>query len=327
MTTVINVMVTETEYVFMVPPENIEYVIISTTAIGPLVNTSASEDGDYLPLEGGVITGDIVHTDSIDGSSFRRYSWAIYTEANHTTIDDTQISMVSVGRGSLYAGPDFGYSYNAETNSTAISITEIDGDGAGVKVRSDGKIVWHDDTELERDSAGVLKTPGVIRSADAVDDTDLVNIRAGNALWVAQTVNGFAPLDGGGLIADAIIPATIARDSEIAAAVAAAVAGVIGTAPGALDALGEISDAIGDDPNFAITIANSLATKVPKSLYDANTILVANADDTPFAMTVGEATIVGRATGGNIAALLPAQVRTIIDLSGQISATPRSLLP
>ena len=40
-----------------------------------------------------------------------------------------------------------------------------------------------------------------------------------------------------------------------------------------------------------------------KSLFDANTILAADTDDTPAALTVTEQTLVGRATGGNIAAI------------------------
>lgn len=42
---------------------------------------------------------------------------------------------------------------------------------------------------------------------------------------------------------------------------------------------------------------------VLKSTYDANTVLYATTDNTPVALTVSEQTIVGRATGGNIAAL------------------------
>lgn len=40
---------------------------------------------------------------------------------------------------------------------------------------------------------------------------------------------------------------------------------VIGTAGAALDTLGELSDALGDDANFASTVTNSLATKVAKT--------------------------------------------------------------
>ena len=40
---------------------------------------------------------------------------------------------------------------------------------------------------------------------------------------------------------------------------------VIGTAGAALDTLGELSDALGDDANFASTVTNSLSTKVSKT--------------------------------------------------------------
>lgn len=48
---------------------------------------------------------------------------------------------------------------------------------------------------------------------------------------------------------------------------------------------------------------DQLALYVTKALFDANTILFATSDNTPAALTVGEQTVVGRATGGAIAAL------------------------
>lgn len=45
------------------------------------------------------------------------------------------------------------------------------------------------------------------------------------------------------------------------------------------------------------------ADTVIKAIYDAQTILHATSDNTPVALTVGEQTVVGRVTGGNIAAL------------------------
>ena len=52
-----------------------------------------------------------------------------------------------------------------------------------------------------------------------------------------------------------------------------------------------------------------------ESTYDANTILKADADDTPIALTVDASTIVGRASTGDIAALTAAQVATIVQSS------------
>ena len=38
---------------------------------------------------------------------------------------------------------------------------------------------------------------------------------------------------------------------------------IVGSAPGTLDTLQELGDALGDDPNFATTVTNSIATKLP----------------------------------------------------------------
>jgi len=49
--------------------------------------------------------------------------------------------------------------------------------------------------------------------------------------------------------------------------------------------------------------SNLNTDKLEKSTYDAHTVLYATTDNTPVALTVGEQTVVGRATGGNISAL------------------------
>ena len=58
-------------------------------------------------------------------------------------------------------------------------------------------------------------------------------------------------------------------------------------------------------------------TWVPKpavlaALFNANTLLKADVDNTPEALAVGEQTLVGRITGGEVTALTPAQVRTLV---------------
>ena len=57
------------------------------------------------------------------------------------------------------------------------------------------------------------------------------------------------------------------------------------------------------DPTMRALVAAdipSLTAYVPKTLYDAQSILAATADDTPAAVTVAEQRLVGRLTGGNI---------------------------
>lgn len=61
------------------------------------------------------------------------------------------------------------------------------------------------------------------------------------------------------------------------------------------------------------TMAYETATNyVAKALFDAHTILAATSDNTPAALTVGEQTLVGRVTSGNIAALTAAQAMGIL---------------
>lgn len=59
------------------------------------------------------------------------------------------------------------------------------------------------------------------------------------------------------------------------------------------------------------SLQTDLAALVPKSLFDANTMLIATSDNTPVALTVGASTIVGRKASGGIVALTGAEALTI----------------
>ena len=70
--------------------------------------------------------------------------------------------------------------------------------------------------------------------------------------------------------------------------------------------------------NAWITIGILGATNlglVPKTLFDAYSILAADVDDTPATLTVGASTIVGRKAAGGIVALTAAEARTILNVA------------
>jgi hypothetical protein len=73
---------------------------------------------------------------------------------------------------------------------------------------------------------------------------------SGNITMGGNTVTGLATPSAS---SDAATKGYV--DSEVAA--------VIDSAPGALDTLNELAAALGDDPNYATTITNALATKLP----------------------------------------------------------------
>ncbi len=60
--------------------------------------------------------------------------------------------------------------------------------------------------------------------------------------------------------------------------------------------------------------------RVTKALFDSNTILKADSDNTPAALAVAEQRLVGRITSGVIAALTAAQVRTLLNVENAAAA-------
>jgi hypothetical protein len=80
--------------------------------------------------------------------------------------------------------------------------------------------------------------------------------------------------------------------------------------------------ASGDIAALTVAQAQALlgtAAAVPKTLYDANTVLKADADDTPSALVIPPSTMLGRAASGGIAALTVAQVQALIGSGGSSS--------
>ena len=61
-------------------------------------------------------------------------------------------------------------------------------------------------------------------------------------------------------------------------------------------------------------LVTAVKARVLESLFDANTILKADSDDTPAALTVDEQRLVGRITAGVITGLSAAQVKTLLSL-------------
>ena len=107
---------------------------------------------------------------------------------------------------------------------------------------------------------------------------------------------------------------------DVDAAVTAAVNSLLDGAPGALNTLNELAAALGDDENFAATVTAALAARVAKADYDANTVLAADTDDTPVAVSLAASQILGRKASGGIVAMTMAELREIIG-SGRSDTT------
>lgn len=75
----------------------------------------------------------------------------------------------------------------------------------------------------------------------------------------------------------------------------------------------------GINADWTVTQGN-LEGALVEADFDANTILKADTDNNPVAMTVHEQTFVGRKTGGNIAPLTPAEARVILNVADGATA-------
>ncbi len=86
-------------------------------------------------------------------------------------------------------------------------------------------------------------------------------------------------------------------------------------------------DLSGTYPNPALSVAKQaeLDGKVPKSLYDANTVLAADTNDTPAALTMGASTILARLAAGNIKAASVAEILTLLGTPTNAQAVLQAL--
>lgn len=99
---------------------------------------------------------------------------------------------------------------------------------------------------------------------------DLTNVSADNlktAVERSGALDTYAPLASPALTGTPTAPTAEQGDSSTMLAttafVNAAILRLIGAAPGALDTLEELANALGDDPNFATTVTNLIAEKAP----------------------------------------------------------------
>ena len=99
---------------------------------------------------------------------------------------------------------------------------------------------------------------------------DLTNVSTDNlktAVERSGALSTYAPLNSPALTGTPTSPTAEQGDSSTTIAttafVNAAILRLIGAAPGALDTLEELANALGDDPNFATTMTNLIATKAP----------------------------------------------------------------
>jgi hypothetical protein len=96
-----------------------------------------------------------------------------------------------------------------------------------------------------------------------------------------------------------------------------AVANLVDTAPATLDTLNELAAALGDDPNFATTVTNSIADKLPL----AGGTVTGNVDVVSLGITGGTLPWTAVATGDTLIFAYNGSNKMKLDGSGNITVT------
>lgn len=114
------------------------------------------------------------------------------------------------------------------------------------------------------------------------------------------------------------------------------VAGLVNSAPSTLDTLKELSDALGNDPNFAATVTNKIGAKLEKGGYngtanDLKSLIDGKLGKTEKAQTAGIADTANACSGNSATATKLATPRTIngvaFDGTANITVTDNTKLP
>lgn len=133
---------------------------------------------------------------------------------------------------------------------------------------ADAAAVYGDPIDVSHIPAAIARTAALTAETNARLAADALLI----PLAQKGAANGVAPLDAGGLIAEPLIPASITRDSELTAAVQAAVDALLDGVSSAADTFAELK-ALLDDENDALAVLTSALAG--KAAVDASNIVPA----------------------------------------------------
>lgn len=147
---------------------------------------------------------------------------------------------------------------------------------SGGDVGSNWKLIaYHDDGTFNVIAITVARSTGAITLGGLL--TTLASATGSAGLRVPHGAAPTSPINGDIWTTTAAVfarlngtTAQFAMMTDLASQIATAVANLVNSSPSTLDTLKELADALGDNPNFATTVTNALATKA--SLTGAETL-------------------------------------------------------
>jgi len=210
-----------------------------------------------------------------DGATADQTASDIKTLLNSSGLVNAQIDASAAIAGSKIS-PTFTSDVTISSASPTLNFTENDANPDYRILTAGGDFV------IQNDQSGSFATRLKVNPDGHIDVTGNLDVGAGldvtGNITVTGTVDGVDiatrdTLFGGltsssGVLTNGVTATTqSASDNSTKVATTAyadtAVANLVDSAPGTLNTLNELAAALGDDPNFATTVTNSIATKMP----------------------------------------------------------------
>ena len=235
-------------------------------------------------LDGTILNADINSAAAIDKT---KISGTAVTAADTGTVTSTMIANDTIVNANINTSAQIAYSkinatnsiVNADINASAaidktkISGTAITAGDTGTVTSTmiaDGTIVNADinaSAAIDWTKLGISSTVSSTEIGYVDGVTSAIQTQLDAKLATATAASTYAPLASPALTGVPTAPTAAANTNTTQVATTAYVqteiADLIAAAPGALDTLDELAAALGDDANFATTVTNSLATKLP----------------------------------------------------------------
>jgi hypothetical protein len=289
--------VTNTMLAGSIAPAKVTGTAITAADTGTVTST--------MIADGTILNADINSAAAIAST---KISGTAVTQGDTGTVTSTMIADGTIVNADISSSAAIGatkISGTAVTQSDTGTVTStmiLDGTILNADINASAAIDW---TKISPSSTVSATELGYL---DGV--TSAIQTQIDTKLATATAASTYAPLASPALTGVPTAPTATAGTNTTQVATTAfvktAVDNVVAAAPGALDTLDELAAALGDDANFATTVTNSIATKLP---------LAGGTMSGAIAMGTSKITGLGTPTTGTDAAT-KAYADTMVPLAG-----------